>query len=233
MQGIMETLFDLVYLSTVIYLGMTMVRGSSPGSSSRLFGTMAVILGAGDAFHLLPRSYALLTTGLEANAAALGLGKLITSITMTIFYVIVYHIWLDRYQGRNTRGLTLAYYSLATTRIALCLFPQNMWLSHNAPSSWGIYRNIPFAIMGLIIITLFGRSAKEHTDSFKHMWLAVTLSFLFYIPVVLWADAVPIIGMLMIPKTLAYVWIVWMGWREFRAARISEAAFVDKKSISA
>lgn len=43
-------------------------------------GIMAIILGAGDAFHLIPRAYALLTTGLEANAVALGIGKLITSI---------------------------------------------------------------------------------------------------------------------------------------------------------
>ena len=32
---------------------------------------MAFILGAGDSFHLIPRAYALLTNGLEANAAAL------------------------------------------------------------------------------------------------------------------------------------------------------------------
>jgi hypothetical protein len=44
------------------------------------------------------------------------------------------------------------------------------------------------------------------------MWLAVALSFAFYIPVVLFADAVPAIGMLMIPKTCAYLWIVWMGF---------------------
>lgn len=53
---------------------------------------MAVVLSSGDSFHLIPRVYALLTTGLEANAFALGLGKLITSITMTVFYVILYFI---------------------------------------------------------------------------------------------------------------------------------------------
>ena len=34
------------------------------------------------------------------------------------------------------------------------------------------------------------------------MWLTIVLSFGFYIPVVLWADAVPMIGMLMIPQDL-------------------------------
>lgn len=34
--------------------------------------------------------------------------------------------------------------------------------------------------------------------------------------VVLWADAVPMIGMLMIPKTCAYVWAVLIGYRAMR-----------------
>lgn len=68
--------------------------------------------------------------------------------------------------------------------------------------------------MGLWIIVLFYQQAKQKEDfDFKYMWLAITLSFLFYIPVVLWADTLPMIGMLMIPKTLAYVWVVWMGYQ--------------------
>lgn len=35
----------------------------------------------------------------------------------------------------------------------------------------------------------------------------------FYIPVVLWADVSPMIGMLMLPKTCMYVWIVIMGYK--------------------
>ena len=79
--------------------------------------------------------------------------------------------------------------------------------------AWGIYRNIPFALMGLLIIVLFYRSAKEHDDSaFRWMWMTIVLSFGFYIPVVLWANTVPMIGMLMIPKTCAYVWTVLIGY---------------------
>ena len=44
------------------------------------------------------------------------------------------------------------------------------------------------------------------------MWLTIVLSFAFYIPVVLWADTVPAIGFLMMPKTCAYVWTVLIGY---------------------
>ena len=84
MQAIVETGFDAVYLTIVITLGIQMIQKGKE-SQFRLFGIMAVVLGAGDSFHLVPRAIALCTTGLESYTAALGLGKWITSITMTIF----------------------------------------------------------------------------------------------------------------------------------------------------
>ena len=213
MQAVMETLFDTVYLISVITIGIVMIRRCKGERQFRLFGCMAVVLGAGDAFHLVPRALALCTTGLEHYTAVLGIGKLITSVTMTIFYVLLYYVWRLRYQVQGRKGLMAAVYGLAGLRILLCLLPQNQWLSAEAPLSWGIYRNIPFALLGLLVILLFYRSAKEQKDrAFRWMWLTIVLSFGFYIPVVLWADAVPMIGMLMIPKTCAYVWTVLIGY---------------------
>lgn len=214
MQAIAETLFDVVYLISVIAIGVTMIVKSKGNKEYRLFGVMAVVLGAGDAFHLIPRALALCTTGLENFTAALGAGKFITSITMTIFYIILYYVWRIRYQVKGRNEVTAAVYLLAAMRIALCLFPQNAWLSASSPLSWGVYRNIPFALLGLLIIVLFYKSARETNDrEFRHMWLTIVLSFGFYIPVVLWADAVPLVGMLMIPKTCAYVWTVLIGYK--------------------
>lgn len=106
---------------------------------------------------------------------------------------------------------------LAAARIVLCLFPQNEWFSANEPLSWGILRNIPFALIGLIIIILFYKSDGHDPKSrFHWLWLAVVLSFGFYIPVVLFAQSMPAIGMLMIPKTCAYVWVVVMGWNAMK-----------------
>ena len=217
MQAIMETLFDTLYLTSVITIGMIMILKGGNNKQFKLFGVMAVVLGAGDSFHLIPRAYALLTTGLEENAAALGIGKFITSITMTIFYVILYHIWRQRYNVKGRKELTFSIYALAIVRIVICFLPQNQWLNYNAPVSWGIYRNIPFAIMGIIIISIFNSEVKKHADNnFKFMGLAIILSFALYMPVVLWANTFPLVGILMIPKTLAYVWIVLMGYKEFR-----------------
>ena len=211
-------MFDLLYLSFALFSGLTMlIRGSTP--LVKKAGAMAALLGAGDAFHLVPRAYALWTAGLEANAAALGVGKFITSITMTLFYLILYYIWRDYFRVKDRRGLTGLMWGLALARILLCLLPQNRWLSYRQPLLYGVLRNIPFAIMGLIIILLFAQEVRRTGDRvFRSMSLAVALSFGFYLPVVLFSSTVPAVGMLMIPKTLAYVWVVVMCWSLYRQA---------------
>lgn len=217
MQAIIETLFDSIYLTGVMILGLLMIKKSNGNKQYLLFGIMAIVLGLGDFFHLVPRALALCTTGLQDYTFALGIGKFITSITMTIFYIILYYVWRLRYQIQGKNNITIAVYVLAIIRIALCLFPQNAWTSAASSLSWGIYRNIPFTIMGFIIIYLFYNSAKEnHDKDFQYMWLTIVISFGFYLPVVLFADIVPMIGMLMIPKTCAYIWTVYIGYHAMK-----------------
>ena len=217
MQAIVETLFDICYLVTVLTVGIRMIRGAKGSRQFELFGWMAVVLGAGDSFHLVPRAIALCTTGLDSFAFQLGLGKWITSVTMTVFYVLLYYVWRERYEVKGQKSLTVAVYTLSVARVILCMMPQNQWLTDRSPLIWGICRNIPFALLGILVIVLFYRSAKERDDkAFGWMWLTIVLSFGFYIPVVLWAEADPMIGMLMIPKTCAYVWTVMIGYNAMK-----------------
>lgn len=218
MRAIMESLFDVAYLAGVLLLALKMIRTSRSGSDFRLYGLMCLVLVCGDAFHLVPRIVGLNSPlGLDGYTAALGIGKLVTSVTMTIFYVMLYLFWTRHFDVKPSKNRDLMVYVLAALRIALCLFPQNAWTSADAPVSWGVIRNIPFVIMGAMIVALFA-SVKKQNRHFGNMALAITLSFLFYIPVVLWADVSPMIGMLMLPKTCCYVWMVVMGCRAQKAA---------------
>lgn len=219
-QAIGETIFDILYLATALIIGIKILKEGSGKAEYSLFGIMAITLGAGDAFHLIPRCIALFSESMEEYAPLLGTGKQITSITMTIFYILLYKVYSLRY-GYKSKAITYSLYLLALIRIILCFMPQNMWREINAPFSWGIYRNIPFALMGAIIIVLFFQ--KRDDKPYRFMWLAITLSFGFYIPVVLFADTIPIIGMLMIPKTLAYVWVVFMGYNALKQSKTRKA----------
>lgn len=177
-----------------------------------LFGIMAVVLGGGDSFHLIPRVISLISGNEEAFLVPLGVGKAITSVTMTGFYILLYYVYRIRYNIKGEKYIHISLYLLSVLRIVLCLLPQNEWTSAEPPLYMGIIRNIPFLIIGIIIIVLFFIQARKNNDkSFRFMYLTIVLSFGFYIPVVLVSHLYPMVGLLMIPKTCAYVWTVVIG----------------------
>ena len=147
MQAVFETIFDATYLVVVICAGFKLVTSAGDIKQFRLFGIMALVLGIGDTFHLVPRIIALNTLGIAAYPFALGIGKLITSLTMTLFYLLLYYVWRERYQIKQQKGLTFLVWFLVALRGLLVLLPQNEWLSSQPPLMWGIYRNIPLSLI--------------------------------------------------------------------------------------
>ena len=198
-----ESLFDILYLLFAIISGIVMLVKARTGIARKM-GAAALILGVGDAFHLVPRVLRYFTD-LDLTAA-LGIGKLITSITMTVFYVLLYAIWVDSGETRPPRALTATVWGLAAVRVALCMLPQNEWLQNSSDWLWGTIRNIPFAALGAIIVVLYFR--RRHDRRFQAVWLLVLLSFLFYLPVAIGASFVPLLGMLMLPKTVCYILLI-------------------------
>lgn len=199
-----ESSFDILYLLFAIVSGCVILFRSR-SKTEKMMGAAALILGCGDAFHLVPR---VLNYFVDADfTVALGVGKLITSVTMTVFYLLLYYIRRDVYGETPSRGLTASVWALSAVRIALCLFPQNGWLTNTAPLTWSILRNIPFVILGAIICVLYFKKRGE-IKPFRPMWVYILLSFLFYIPVAVGAGFVPMLGMLMLPKTVCYILMI-------------------------
>ena len=52
------------------------------------------------------------------------MGKWITSVTMTVFYVLLYYVWRLRYRVQGENGWTVLVWALAAVRIVLCMMPQ-------------------------------------------------------------------------------------------------------------
>ncbi|MBQ6478502.1 MAG: hypothetical protein IJI44_03945 [Erysipelotrichaceae bacterium] len=210
-----ESLFDILYLLFVIISGSVMLKKAGR-SIDKQMGLASLILGCGDAFHLVPRVLNYFVDG--DYTAALGIGKLITSITMTVFYLLMYRIYLEYYQEKENGKTNRILYTLLFCRILLCLLPQNGWLSNSGNMTWGIIRNLPFVLIGGIICCLYYRKRKEKV-LFRFVWLYVLLSFLFYIPVAVGAGKLPILGMLMLPKTVCYILLVICFLRVFQAGK--------------
>ena len=203
--GYIEVAFDIIYLLAALILGIYMIFNAI-NSSQMLAGSAAIVLVFGDSFHLIPRIMSILNNKTDYTNS-LGIGKLITSITMTVFYLILWHIGVHLFSAPQIA--TKIIYIFAVVRIILCLFPQNKWLSKNPPVNWGILRNIPFLLEGIMVMVLFFIN-RNIVSGISFIWLAILLSFAFYLPVVLWAHKNPKIGMLMLPKTVSYVWLLIM-----------------------
>lgn len=205
--GWFEAVFDALYLCIAITIGCILLSAGKPEPLRLIAGIMALVLAAGDSFHLVPRVL-LITTVKDSNLQKpMGLGKQITSITMTIFYLLLMNIGLVAFQGSQLQPLPIAVYILSAIRIILCLMPQNQWCECQTSNRWSIIRNIPFLLIG-ILIAYFYFINRNTIGSLSHIWVAIILSFGFYLPVVIWSNRNPKIGMLMLPKTLSYLWIL-------------------------
>ena len=199
-----ESTFDVLYLLFAIVSGCLILRRARNRTEKQM-GLAVLILGCGDAFHLVPR---VLNYFVAADfTAALGIGKLVTSVTMTVFYLLLYYIWLGHYGETEKRGVTVCLWGLTLLRVALCLFPQNGWLENSSDITWSIIRNIPFVLLGAAVCLLYFRKRREDRV-FRFVWLYILLSFLFYIPVAVGAGAVSMLGMLMLPKTVCYILLI-------------------------
>lgn len=206
--GNLEIAFDIMYLVSAFIIGMVLLVASGSGLQT-LAGIMALILVFGDSFHLIPRIKVIISKNEKALRAALGRGKQITSVSMTVFYLFLWQIGLQISSIPVLPFWNYLIYALAVLRVVLCFLPANRWVDEKPSVKWGIYRNIPFFIIGIMVSILFFLN-RNVIFSIHYMWLAILLSFSFYLPVVLFTNRNPKIGMLMLPKTGCYLWIISM-----------------------
>ncbi len=211
-----ETVFDILYLVFAICSGIFILK-KARNRPQKLMGLSAVILGLGDSFHLIPR---VLNYFVDADfTAALGIGKLVTSLTMTVFYILLYYIYIGYYEVKENKRLTILLFALLFFRFILCFLPQNGWLQNSSDTLFGIIRNIPFVIIGGIMVLLFFKHRKEKR-TLRNVWIYILLSFLFYIPVAVAAGLLPILGMLMLPKTICYILLIVAFIKEVKTEKI-------------
>lgn len=207
--GTIEAIFDMIYLFAALIIGLVLLLTAERNTARLLAGAMALVLFAGDAFHLIPRVIVIVTGKEEQMRNMLGHGKQIASITMTVFYLLLWQLGLHIFSLNGDSIWSYLVYFLAAVRIFLCMMPQNKWTERYPPVIWGIWRNIPFLLLGIVASGMFFIN-RSVISGLKFMWLAIILSFAFYLPVVILANKNPKTGMLMLPKTCCYLWMLAM-----------------------
>ncbi len=212
-----EVVFNLAYLAAVwgIVIAMARHRARVAPADRRVaqLGRWAFfLLALGDTGHVGFRVLAYAQGDLGATTTLfgrqigwVGLGALATAITVTLFYVLMLEMWQARYrQPYGWFGGLL--FAAALLRLALMIPAVNQWNSVVPPQPWSIIRNLPLTLLGLGVAYLFLRDAlRTHDRPFVWVGALIVVSYAMYIPVILFVQQMPAVGMLMIPKTLAYV----------------------------
>lgn len=237
----MEITFNVAYLIVVWSLVIAMIKRQNgvPAEDqpvTKLFIWAFALLALGDTGHVGFRVMAYARGSLDSTISIsgrevglVGLGALATAVTVTLFYVLMLVIWHRRY-NRPYGWFGGLLFAAAAVRLLIMLFPANEWNNTVPPQPWSLIRNVPLMIQGLGVAYLILRDSREAGDR-PFTWIAVMilLSYAFYIPVILFVQQMPTIGMLMIPKTMAYVGIALIAYfslfRRTAAEEVAKPAF--------
>lgn len=209
---LMEAVFDTCYLLFDLIAGILFFVFSHGSPLFLLYGILTWTLCFGDAFHLVPRVLRAVKGSNEKIERQLGIGLQISSITMTVFYILLLYIWKQTfYEMTAPVMLEILIWVSAAVRIVVCMLPQNNWCGEEGNLKLSVIRNAVFAVTGICVIVLYVMSGNTYGYHMTRMAAAIVLSFGCYLPVTLLSKKMPKIGMLMIPKTCAYIWMIVMG----------------------
>ncbi len=220
----MEIIFNIAYLITIWIIVILMLRAQPNVSEetkpvTKLFIWAFALLALGDTGHVGFRVWAYALGDLSSTISVLGievglvgLGALATAYTVTLFYMLVLMIWQRRYQ-KPYGWLGMVLWGAAIFRLVIMVFPANQWNNVVPPQTWSLIRNVPLMIQGVGVAYLILRDSRKAGDKpFTWVGIMIFLSYAFYLPVILFVQEIPMIGMLMIPKTLAYVAIALIAY---------------------
>ena len=229
MRTWVEIIFNISYLAVIWSLVVGMRRrqkyvSATDAPVARPALWAFALLALGDTGHVGFRVLAYALGGLESKPVLLGIpvslvgiGSLATAVTLTFFYALMLLMWSKRFnKPLGWFGWVLIGAGLA--RLIVMALPQNGWDQVVAPYEWSLLRNALLVIQGLGVLYLILRDASQAKDNtFTWIGVMIAISYAFYAPVILWAAQAPLLGMLMIPKTLAYVGIAILVYRRMYA----------------
>jgi hypothetical protein len=223
----MEIGFNVAYLIVIWGLVIAMLRRQPdvPAQNQKLtqyfiyaFGLLAL----GDTGHVGFRVMAYALGNMDTTfpvfglqLGLVGLGALSTAFTVTFFYVIMVLVWHERYK-KPYGWFGYLLFAAALIRLLIMVLPGNMWNSAVPPQPMSLYRNFFLTVLGLGAAYLILRDSIAVKDRpFTWTGIMIVISYALYIPVILLVQLYPLVGMLMIPKTLAYVAVGFIAYVNF------------------
>ena len=214
-----ETIFLIIYLifAWVIFANMLLryPRQAVIRQQHSFWALLAVFaLAFGDSFHLVPRIWGALwaSAGVEYWVTW---GLMVDSFIISFFYLFLTIYALRKFE-LPWNGWTWSLVAALVVRFALLLAPGNDWFG-TAPAAWKLYRNIPFVVQGAgVVVILLNQSRRLAADAarlLRGVAYSILVSFVLYFATLVGTLWNPYWGLMMLPKTMAYMVAVWLLYR--------------------
>jgi hypothetical protein len=226
-----EVPFNFLYLIAIWGLVFAMINRREVVEQKDKGAALCILLAfaflaLGDTGHVGFRVIAYAMGSFETHISLLGrevnlvaLGSLATAWTFTIFYVCMVFMWKARF-NKKLGLLACLLLAAAAVRSLIMLHPANQWNSLEMQEPWYTVRNVPLILMQAGVAYLIIRDARASADrTFIWIGIMIVISLMCYAPVVALVQTYPIIALLMIPKTLAYLGIAIIAFRNLYPSR--------------
>lgn len=212
---VMELAFDAAYLLCLWLLVIGLNRRfaglqaiSSDGARSLVLAFS--LLAVGDSAHVGLRFLALARGPLQDGW--IGYGGLATALTVTLFDLLLVRAH-QRLARKPWGPLPRFLLAVALVRLGLLALPQNHWAAVLPPQPWSLLRNVPLLLLTVGVGWLYLATPGERQGWQRWIGVLLLASALCHLPVALWIQAQPLLGLLMIPKSLAYLAIGLIVYR--------------------
>lgn len=217
LQKIIEPTVFIIYLSILIYLGYYILNNSIGNRYYKTIGNLCLLLGLADAVYLIPRMYAVLTTGIEDNLKSMGWGRMGNAVIITLLYAILYDAYNIRFNKKKNNPLDKTIYGLAIIRILISLLPGNQWFELLPSSTFAIARLIPLALLGILLALITYIHGKKFDDrNYIFIGVLVLLSIFFLEPRAFLPEDTNWIPIFAILRTIVFLTIILIEYKKLR-----------------
>ena len=212
MHSVIKSTFYFVFIIIALFTSITMLTNAKGDRRISIFGLIVLFLGIGEAFHLVPRIIEIFTGNTENLQPYIDYGRVISSISIIFVYLFLFWFWKIYYKVSSPKNVDVALITLGVIGIVLSVILKSTDYTYMI-----LIRNLPTIVIGTIIVYYFKRSSLSITkDSFRHLWLAVSLGLVFTTGFELFSSSYSFLIILMMPKTLVYIWLVLMGYLGYK-----------------
>jgi len=218
MHTIIKSGFYIIFIIISCIAGIHMLIKSNGDKKVTIFGLMVLLLGVGESFHLVPRIFEIFSNSSKDYGAMIETGRFIASLSIIFVYYILFWFCnvLCNTSPTKKRNITLIILGILSIAVSILFWNTDDTL-------FVLLRNVPTIVIGLLVVVYFnGQTSSILNHPFKYLGLALILSLLFTIGFELLGQDYPFFIILMMPKTLMYIWIILMGYIAYRKERLSE-----------